>query len=317
MSKRKKNKYILPPSHMNVTRYPEDVWMKEYPESNHNEWYDRTLPWNIYDFLSNILIDCDENGIDANGVTMVTLDEDYYKYIKENNLENNQKTRCDYAKDNPYTKQQLFEKAKEKGLDKAYSLCSILIAKIFPYNIPKSTSYKLSEEHVEYLTKYLEKVYGNGNVYVYGNLMKPEKIVEDEDKIISNGNLYFEKGIRFEMKEYRKQYYEKDEQLTFLCIPFLIKSPVEKIDFTKEEFDKIFEDFKYTPDLLIKLSQEDFKEFGIKAQDFYNTRVYREIEKYLDEDGPSTISDYVSMNYEVMNDVAEFAEEIIETFGEE
>ena len=76
---RKKKQPALPSIHsLNITRYTEKSWLKSYPSSDSDEWRERTVPENIYDFISNTFIMLENSDFD-----FVEFDEDTITFKKK------------------------------------------------------------------------------------------------------------------------------------------------------------------------------------------------------------------------------------------
>ena len=79
---------------INVTRYTFDSWMKCYPKSNYDEWYEATQPDNLMDFYYNAAEKLNLD-IDKDVINIVTLDDEYFKWL--NGRKNTSETRTRYA----------------------------------------------------------------------------------------------------------------------------------------------------------------------------------------------------------------------------
>ncbi len=280
MGKYRRPKQNRQKSVISISRYTQKAWLRSYPSSDEEEWQEQTHPENVYDFVStafSVLEDNDYEVSDKELVRIVTLDEKYYDYIKEKGLEDTSQQRAQYAAYCQYTNKELFEMAQKAGLDKAYTLLTIPVVMIRKEISVQSTNFKLTNEQIDKLTNYLEKIHGKGNVFVFGNFVEISEIVNNKQKFFVNGNLYFEKGIRFDLTEYRKQRYDNAINVAFLGIPFLIKSPIKKMVWKMDEFERMFTSLKYVPDLLETFTQEEFEVFRIEAPNFDETDIYKEI----------------------------------------
>ena len=275
------NKKIQPGRVFNITRYTLKSWMKIYPSSDENNWAAVNYPENIYHFLDNA-VNVIETEMELNPddlIRVVTIYDDYFKYLKENNLVDSQEVRTQYASIYPFTDNDLLKKAKKSDMMRAYTLLTIPVIYFSEKNNNKSTNYLLTQEQKEKLTIYLEKIHGKGNVYVYGNFIGIDHIINDEEKIIANGNLHFEKGIDFELFDYKKQRYASSINLAFLGMPFLVKVPVNKCVFKMSELTDILNDHKYNPEYISSFTSEEFFTYNIKAINFEDTNIFDELSK--------------------------------------
>ncbi len=265
----------------NLIRYNQKAWMTSYPSSNEVQWYSITQPDNVYDFIDTAITGIENEDIelaDNDIINVVTLDNNYFSFLKENNLEDCPENRMDYPLTLNFSNKDLMKLAKDNDFLRAYSLLTIPVVVIKEKTV-SSTNYNLDNEKIEQLTKYLEKIHGKGNVFVYGNFIPLSIIKSEMEKIIANGILYFEKGIRFEMPYYRKQKYDEKVNLIMLGIPFLVKSPVKKMSFKLSEINRIFNNPKYMPDLIAQLDSNELSKYGINAESFETTQFFKDISK--------------------------------------
>ena len=293
----------------NIIRYTLKSWMKIYPSSDENNWAAVNYPENIYHFLDNAInaIETEMELYPDDTIRVVTIDEDYFEYLKENNLVDNQEVRTQYATEYPFTDTDLLKKIKENDMLRAYTLLTIPVIYLSEEVNNKSTNYLLTQEQKEKLTQYLEKIHGKGNIYVYGNFIGIDHIIEDESRIIANGNLHFKKGINFELFDYKKQRYAGPINLAFLGIPFLAKVPINKCVFKMSELTEIFNDCKYNPEYVSNLTSEEFSIYNIKAINFEDTSIFDE----LSQDDKISIVPIEVPTYELN----EFLDNIINQFN--
>ena len=265
----------------NLIRYNQKAWMTSYPSSDKAQWYSITQPDNIYDFIDTAITGIENEEIeisDDDVINIVTLDDNYFAFLKENNLEDCPENRMNYPLTLKFSNKDLMKLAKDNDFLRAYTLFTIPIV-VIKEGIVNQTSYNLDEEKIEKLTAYLEQIHGKGNVFVYGNFIPLADIKHDMEKIIANGALYFEKNIRFEMPQYRKQRYEEKVNLIMLGIPFLVKAPVKKMSFKLSEINRLFNNPRYTPDLTTSLTSDDLRKCNLNVKGFEETEIYKTLSK--------------------------------------
>ena len=265
-----------------LARYTKKVWLDSYGKEAEADWYNYNCPDNIYNYLEFMIDMLEGGGVEIGNndeFHIFTLNDEYLKYLKDNGIENTADVRAKYPASVDYNEKQLFKMAKDEGMMCAYTLLTIPVIMHREETSYKSTSYKLDESQIERLTTYLEKIHGKGNVFVYGNFLGLDNIQEDCEKIVANGKLFFEKGIRFDLSDYRKQRYGRMSNMAYLGIPFLVKTPVKKIIYTYAEIDQMLNDINYMPDNISALEQEDFVKYGINTINFEDTSVHEELEE--------------------------------------
>ncbi len=265
----------------NLIRYSKKAWMKSYPSSDEAQWYSITQPDNVYDFIDTAITGIENEDIvlsDNDVINVVTLDDNYFTFLKENNLEDCPENRMNYPMQLNFSNKDLVKLAKDNDFMRAYTLLTIPIV-VIKESVVNQTNYILSKEQIDELTAYFETIHGKGNVFFYGNFIALADIKREMEKIIANGILYFEKNIRFEMPQFRKQRYGEKVNLIMLGIPFLVKAPVKKMSFKLSEIDRIFNNPKYVPDLITSLTAGDSTKYNANIKYFDETNIYKKLSK--------------------------------------
>ena len=152
----------IPAAMINITRYTYDAWMQTYPESNKEEWEKVASPDDPFEYAYSIRerlrLRQDQN------LRIVTLDEEFFAWLKENGLENSEETRIKYI--NEVSDEAALRLLNKQEYNKPVYLFGIsLTVSSFPDPIEEK-EIELSSDIRNGLRNYFEALFGEGNVFV-------------------------------------------------------------------------------------------------------------------------------------------------------
>ena len=234
-----------------ITRYTKDAWEKVTGKSE-DEWKVVTFETNAI-YSANILLA--EQNIDAKDfseIRMVTIDQEYFDWLKARNLKENPKNRSLYCVS--------MSEEKATELMKKYHYDQVLMMTFFfipvchmKNNFPSLTSFSAKEIKGE-VTEILEGVYGKGNVYVSEYFIRPEDYAHNQTQINSLALHYFEEGQNVRLMKYEDQRYDESKFCHDLVLPVYIFGKLDSPYISTE----LYYDY-------INLSQKYNKTFNINT----------------------------------------------------
>lgn len=176
----------------NITRYTYDAWKKCFPQSNYTQWYDQTHPDNILDFLedSSNTIGKHYSSIKKTKFKVITINKEYFQWIKENRMEDSQDTRISYA--DQMTAQTAKKLLKEEKMNTDYQI-------LFLYGVVTLKEYKdtniiLPELLIQKISQYLSTIFRSQEIFIPGYVLKTETVIEHSDKLLNLAKAYFDEG---------------------------------------------------------------------------------------------------------------------------
>ena len=291
MSKKKnKQRPILPsPESLNCIWYSYDVWMDAYPESNKKEWKERACPDSLFDFL-----DFQAHAVKSVGyydlkpstkLIPVVLNDEFLKWIKDNNLENNTENRTKYMFMISQDNEKLMALREKYSLNEEYFVMSIpFVCLDTKFRIAPTSNYKIDKKCKNEIISYLEGIYGKNNIFISGHVLTPEKFLKNHNQIKDFAKKYFEGTFKNDMmSEYNSQQYYEINGIYKLCIPFVVRFKYDKPYYSFEELETML-----ASNPCIMFFKEDFEEFCITGvKEFEKTNIMDLVQKSLFADSIS------------------------------
>ena len=240
---KKKKEHIgnyLPISHISVTRYTYPAWEKCYGKGQEEEWVERTSPYCTGDFLDAVIPGLEDtigkNYSAVKDLTIQTLDDAYFEWIKKNGIEDDPAARSRY-RTSPEEAEVLFQQ--NNGF-RDYHLCFLpLMLLLMNGMYGTTTEYTISADSCNKIAAVLEEIYGNGNVYVMSYLLKPETFYQETKRLHEFACAYFEEGIKIRYEAFRTQNNVDGINTLDLVLPIAIKGNRTKSTYTMEELNDL------------------------------------------------------------------------------
>ena len=264
---------------INVARYTYDAWKKTFPNAQKKEWELVNLPYQTkymmrrcIDYMSESMDFQKELSSKAN-IRIAMMDDEFFDYLKENNLENTEEVRVGYASN--LSNEDCERLLKKHNMDIEY-LPMCLHIPIFITNPTKEINVNVNENIRNELKKYLESIYKN-EVFVANKIVKIDTFYNEYNSLNKAAENYFKTGsdmipLNFTMAATLG----KQTSLAHMCLPFVVKTKAKAIrkivDFTT--------DFVKNEDCLelIVFDEDSFIDFGIKGvENFENTKVFEDL----------------------------------------
>lgn len=250
----KRKAKVVEPTLVKLVRYSKGAWLKCNPGSNMQEWRDTQLPCSLSQYIIGNLSAIAKGGqvnIDkVDSVQIVTLDEEYFKYLEDSNRKDTPEVRGTYFIENKKAEELL----KKNGLDKDLCLMALGMGCVLEKG---KRVLSLSKESIEFLGKCLSEVYDK--VWFPGYLMTADGINEAYDQLLDMGDTYLESGQKVVLGKCKEVPVDEVDMPTvfFLFIPFVVNGPVTMANVSIPEMTAALE----------KLQEHsfDFKENGAEA----------------------------------------------------
>ena len=213
---------------LNVTRYTKDVWFKTNPDSTEEQFQMIATPYNPYDFIVNLVERVEDINFDEiDAIRLVTLGQEYLDWLKENGLKNNEKNRIKYI--NSIDTDEADQIMKKYHYDRVLSTSAFFVSlkgEGFS-NMPRKTVFRLEKEDKERITEILENIYGEGNVYVPGCIVKPDVYILQRERFEQMALDYFVDGKESDVKRWMEQKFAPDTNISAVVIPVFLWDEID------------------------------------------------------------------------------------------
>lgn len=222
---------------LKVGRFAFNTWMKCNPDSNIHEWEESQKPYSLTLYIMSILNKiCFNRNItieDLDAVQIVTLDENYTQFLKENNLADSVDVRSQYF----LTEDEANDILRKNKLDKDLQ---VMVIGVVVSSREEKDVLAISKETKDYIQDCLSKLYGE--VWFPGYLMTAEDVENESERLISMADQYFEKKQKITLSKYEDITVEGCDGTTipmdFTFIPFVVNGPNRNAFFSMKEFEK-------------------------------------------------------------------------------
>lgn len=262
----------------NITRYTFDAWKRCFPQSNYNEWYAQTYPDNLLNFLRNAAISIGKNyaAIEKTKFMVVTINEEYFRWIQENKLEDTVESRTAYA--SQITEADAVRLLLEEKLNVNYEIMFLYAAVMLEND--HSTNFMLSDEIIAKLKIYLESIYKSQEIFIPGYILKTDTAVKNSEKLLNLAKAFFDEHQKVRLGVMETQEYAKGANLSLYFIPVILKREFAKAVFEFDEIEgnekRLFERY---PNMLM-FDQAGFMKYGISGvEEFVKTDFYQDIKE--------------------------------------
>ena len=256
-------------SQYNITRYTLDAWIKTYPNGTVKEWEEVTNPNSFSLFLGLHKCELEEILMERTMILpetrVVTIDDEYFEWLKKEGLENTRENRMDYI-NHVVDDDNATRLMKKHGWDVEYFTLGIpLVVFHSKDNIPKYTRYMFQADVVKKLKEYLEKIFGQGNIFLSRYILNLEDYPENAERFQDIAKISFESGATVQLGKWEEQHVDEESGIQLLIIPFVFRHTFES---AKNNLNIFFGDYKNSPsfgldrDALDELGLEDVEDFG-------------------------------------------------------
>ena len=203
-------------------RYQYNIWQKIFPMLNEAFWENAMQPNSYHKFINgtiNIANLSNEKYKNYSKLKIVTIDEDYFKFLNENNLNDSASNRYNYATNLP---DKIVEaKFKKNNWGKDYTLLSLDLT-IFTNN-RKDQTISLTKEEILKLKSQIKKIYKGANVFVPGYILDDNLYKSLNSYILKLSKEYFSgRRIQINKKLTKYEYRKTKNGYIHLIIPFVI-----------------------------------------------------------------------------------------------
>ena len=268
--------FEMPLKQMNITRYTKDVWFETNPDSTEEEFEQIASPYNPYDFISNMLENTqDVNFDDIAIIRLITLGQEYLDWIKKHGLKNTEESRIKYI--NELSLQDADRVMKKYRYDRVLTLsCFFVSLASVNYSVlPRKTMFQLKKEDKERITEILEEVYGEGNVYVPGCIVKPDVYTMQKDRFAEMAIDYFENGKEPNIDRWKEQKFLPGTNMSAVVVPVFLWDMIDTCMISVEQYAYESDQTMYYNNELsdeIIQSQQECTEIGMIIRSCFSNR---------------------------------------------
>lgn len=191
-------------------------------------WYENTFPDGIVDFADVIVSEIAKTNSSVRGIRVITLDEEFLKFLTANSLEFDDESIRIYAGE--MSDEKALELLRKNHLDVQYSVLFIsTMVDPSPVNVPANDKkFSLCDRNRTLLWKYLGQIYGRENVYVPGCILRAEQCADFsvQNTLKQTSKKYFMQGENLRYDEIVTAEYKGEEPLAkgfVVYIPFVVR----------------------------------------------------------------------------------------------
>ena len=285
----KKNKDV---EAIKFTRFTEEAWDKYRPGRKMEEYYDTMQPNSVVDFAlssyAQMLLLMRAN---TKKLMICMIDDEYGAWLEEKGLEDDDQNMMDYIGE--MDEETAFRLLQKNHMDVQYTACMLgITVKLKDEEVPAKTEFVLSTEDRETLKAYLEKVYGEGSIYVPGYILTSDAAENAEDDLVTMAINFFDHGVNTRFGKWDEQIYEmtKTEEKRSLrqyFVPFVVRGTI-KVPYVSSEVPLEEADFALYP-YIVTFTQDIFEHMQIKAPLISDSDAGKMLEETFKEIGEITL----------------------------
>ena len=202
-----------------------------YPDT---EWRYGAHPYNMRRSMQGCLEYLIENNRRNAIVLNAVIDEEYEKWAERNGAERCVDTMEEYAVFKSH--EELLKLLKKHEYNMTYEVNAIPLVYFRKNLFSGPTELRLKKAEISYLKEYLESIFGKGNVYVPGYVMKPEDYIHMDMILAADAKRYFDTGKKtFSQKYAQQKYPSRGVNNGTLMVPFVLKHEENRAGFTYSE----------------------------------------------------------------------------------
>lgn len=227
--KKNNQKKVLPDmEEASFAMYTREAWFRCFPDSTESQWcargnddaVDLAVLQNIQ-YLNSQGV-CDINKLKE--FRIITVDDEYFSWLEEKGLQDGDEERTRYIS-------QVDDEAAERlwkknGMGKIYTCCC-LVCTLLGVDLTKNTTthFHLSLEEQESLRSHLEKVFGQGKVWISRQFLHPSDFIHEQQEFWQEGRIWLKEGHSFSRKGFDEQQNKNPEiNVLNLCLPVVVSS---------------------------------------------------------------------------------------------
>lgn len=216
------------------TTYPEWTLSHEgEPEKlTKDEWIERAKPYNVYDYALMVYQDMAKRMPDARHIRIVTIDEEFEDWLEHEDLPYSLQSKIQYK--NEISGADADRLLVKNRMNIAYYAMYLPVCVSAPQGETLHIPDRLSEETRRSMKGSLEQYYGEGSIYLPGDIFTPEEAFVSELRMQKTADEWFHNRIALPFHEKSKDLSEYTDAVLF--IPFVYSAPCKKADI---DLDKI------------------------------------------------------------------------------
>ena len=251
-----------PITSLSVTRYTFDAWMKCYPDSNELEWYEKTCPDSLVDFIATTAVSSAKQFEQYNlsiPTMAAVLDDEYWEWLKDR--ENTATERASYARE--MSKKDALRLARKHGMDYSYTVC--LYPLMLGYDEYRMSNKRvLSKETCAEFAKYLRSVMPKLGVYVLPYCLEMKHAQHYEERLINMTKSFLDNKVEIVEKKWENVHGRRKSLISLYCIPVVFREKHNTMTFVPSE---IYADKNIRTRGMhdMAFSQDFFDEYGIEG----------------------------------------------------
>ena len=224
---------------LKTTRYTKEAWEKIFPKKSLVKWKRTTNPGNIREFVESYieLLLSNKHKLDGTEkISVVTIDEEYFNWLEDNDKQDSEKAREEYAYSiNDDEAFHLLCKHKENNILKSIYIPFVIF---LPDGHFSGQGYQMSDETCNGLKAYFEGIFGNGNVYVpqyYFSCSSSEGLDLDDVDMLCGA--YFNDGVKVRYDKYLFQHFENSGvNMAIFYVTVCVRKKIESAVFNVMDF---------------------------------------------------------------------------------
>ncbi len=213
-------------------RFTEDAWQK-YMWKTHpgTDWRDGTHPYNMRRSMQGCIDYLERNRRFRASVINAAIDEEFESWAEANGYqERSMETIGEYAQ--TLSDSELLRLLKKHGYQMTYEVNAIPVMFWAVRRVKGPTHLKMQISVLE-LEDYLEGIFGKGNIYLPGMIVKPETYFGMDYELAEDAVRYFRTGEKTVRSRYLKQTYPKGGvNMGYVMIPFVVRHEETRVRFT-------------------------------------------------------------------------------------
>lgn len=191
-----------------------------------DEWVSRIKPYNVYDYALMVYQDMSRRVPDARHIRIVTVDEEFEDWLEHEDLPNDLQSRVQYK--NEITGADADRLLIKNRMNLAYYVMYLPIVVSIDAGSVLHIPEKLGKETTDMIKESLEAFYGEGSVYLPGDLLTPEEAFVSELRMQMLADEWFSKGAELPYPHREKSLSEYTDMILFL--PLVYSAPCKRAD---------------------------------------------------------------------------------------
>lgn len=243
-------------------RYTRDAWKALFQNDRTDSEYEKNnMPGQIREFAEKTAERFEkQTGQKLDCVKVITLDNDFVKFSKKK--ENQGKALSELVSEYvpTVTDRRATNKLLKYGMNVQYTVAALQVVLQYQVAVPSEQNYCLDAAAAKLVMRYLEKLYGAGNVFVPGYVMDLHSFEDGAENLVRFAESYFTEGQNIRYGMWNKQALTHGN-IQIVYIPFVTRYAYDSA-IIEIEPEITVENLSLQPDDLI-LSADDFATYGL------------------------------------------------------